>query len=132
MITALDTNILLDIFTSDPQHLAHTAALIEKAADEGSLIICEVVYAELAPRFPTQEQLDEVLKGLGIELLHTGREGLFVAGQAWRSYRSSGGQRDRVLADFIIGAHAMTSADRLLTRDRGFYRHYFSGLHLLE
>lgn len=47
-------------------------------------------------------------------------------------YRKSGGSRERVIADFMIGAHALANADRLLTRDRGFYRKYFKQLRVLD
>jgi predicted nucleic acid-binding protein len=55
-----------------------------------------------------------------------------MAGQIFRQYRQRGGKRDRVLADFLIAAHAKTRCSRLLTRDRGFYRSYFPKLTLIE
>ena len=132
MITALDTNILLDVLADDPRYSETSAALIEQAAEAGALVICEIVYAELTPRFSSQAQLDGVLRKLGIELISTGKAPLYLAGQNWRKYRASGGPRTRILADFLIGAHATLQADRLLTRDRGFYRRYFPELRLIE
>jgi hypothetical protein len=55
----------------------------------------------------------------------------YTAGVAHAAYRKVGGKRRRILADFLIGAHAFHEANQLLTRDRGFYRRYFSGLTIL-
>ena len=55
-----------------------------------------------------------------------------AAARAWRGYRTRGGKRERVAADFLIGAHAMEQCERLLSRDRGFYRECFKGLKLLD
>jgi predicted nucleic acid-binding protein len=59
-------------------------------------------------------------------------EAAIKAAEAWRRYRASGGPRVRIAADFLIGAHASIVADRLLTRDRGFYRRYFTGLRVID
>jgi predicted nucleic acid-binding protein len=51
-----------------------------------------------------------------------------LAGATWREYRRRGGSRTRVVADFLVGAHAQVRGGRLLTRDRGFFRRYFKDL----
>ena len=59
--------------------------------------------------------------------------GTFVdAGKAWKEYRSRGGSRKRIVSDFLIASHALNQADRLLTRDRGFYRSYYQKLQVVD
>jgi predicted nucleic acid-binding protein len=55
-----------------------------------------------------------------------------VAARQWDRFRRGGGGRDRIVADFLIGGHAQQQCDRLLTRNRGFYRTCFKGLTILD
>lgn len=132
MITAIDTNVLLDILQEDPAYHQASAVALAQATDEGALIVGEVAYAELAATMEQQEALDAMLDELGITPVALGLNGAFEAGLIYARYRRSGGKRDRVLADFFIAAHALQHADRLLTRDRGYYRQCFPALVLME
>ncbi len=133
MITAVDTNVLLDVMLPDPTHVKISTGLLKTAYDEGALIISHIVYAELVPQFASKRVLLDALSRLGIETFPIDDEIAFAAGTKWKEYREAGGSRQRILADFLIGAHGLLRADRFLTRDRGFYKTYFPDLqHLGE
>ena len=51
-------------------------------------------------------------------------EASFLAGQAFRRYRKNKGQKQRVLADFLIGAHAAVAGFGLISRDAGYLKYF--------
>lgn len=128
MITAVDTSILLDVFLPDERHGAASKARLTEAYDAGAIIISHVVYAELAPAFPDRRTLDEALREVNVVLSPINADMAYDAGHRWGRYRQSGGARNRIITDFLIGAHAIATADRFLTRDRGFFSGYFPEL----
>ena len=131
MITAIDTNVLLDVFLADPQFGLASAAAIRSALQQGRIIACEAVWAETCATFDDGSAAVAALQHLGVQFDPIAEAAAVLAGDLWRSYRASGGPRTRVAADFLIGAHARTHADRLLTRDTGFYRDHFGELSIL-
>ena len=132
MITAIDTNVLIDIFASDPIFGESSAQAVRTCLQQGSIHACEVVFIETASVFPKYDTFLHAMQTLGIEFSTIQKETLPVASKAWHKYRNTGGKRERVVADFLIGSHALAQSDRLLTRDRGFYRHYFHSLNVID
>lgn len=127
MTSAIDTNVLIHAAFSDNENDPAREELLI-AREREPLLVCDVVYAELAPVFDSRTALDDALKALGVIVAPIGADIAFEAGVRWGRYRQAGGPRTRVLADFLIGAHALLASDRLLTRDQGFFVTYFPEL----
>ncbi|HWO93547.1 MAG TPA: type II toxin-antitoxin system VapC family toxin [Dehalococcoidia bacterium] len=154
MITAVDTNVLLDVLIPGAPHGEDSERVLGEAVRAGALVISEPVYAELAVHFAARGDLDRFLADTSIRIGPSDAEALYTAGRAWSEYLrrrpaslvcsqcgalqqvscvrcgASMQPRQHVVADFLIGAHALLHAGRLLTRDRGFYAKYFPGLKL--
>lgn len=127
----VDTNVLLDVVTDDARWATWSQGRLDAASATDEIAINDVVYAELSIGYGTIESLDAMIRAARLAWLPMPRAALFLAGKAFRRYRSQGGKRTGVLPDFFIGAHAAVADVPLLTRDAERYRTYFPGLLLI-
>jgi predicted nucleic acid-binding protein len=130
-VTLVDTNVLLDLVTDDPQWAEWSVLQLEAAALRGPLCINDVIYAELSVRYERIEMLETFLDVAGLTMLPMPRAALFLAGKAFAGYRKAGGARTGVLPDFFIGAHAAVKGLPLLTRDKARYQTYYPKVMLI-
>jgi len=156
MTLAVDTNVLLDVLLPNPRFLYKSLDCLLYHGAKSRLLISETVFAELSTQFPSLSSMVSFLDETGIMISASSQKALFQAGIAWKAYqrRSSRSRvlcpecgkpqrvdcpscgapvsiRQHIIADFMIGAHALVSATGLITRDRGFYRSYFQNLRLV-
>jgi predicted nucleic acid-binding protein len=132
MITAVDSNILIDVLEPDPVYGPTSLDSLRICLQEGAVVACEVVWAEVATAYAhALAQVADALHRIGIGYTPMVQEAALAAARQWHLYRQQGGTRERIVADFLIGGHAFTQCDRLLSRDRGFYRSYFTSLTLI-
>lgn len=121
----VDTNVLADIATDDPNWAVWSADALYAAGQSTRLIINPIIYAELSVTFDKIELLDELLPGSVFIREELPWEAAFLAGKALLSYRRRDGEKRTTLPDFFIGAHAAVKGYALLSRDKGRFTTYF-------
>ena len=131
MITAVDSSVLFDVVKGAPQANASMVALTS-AAERGVLCVSAPVVAELGRYFDDRAQMQDFFGDSQIEYSAISLDSAFAAALIMNQYARNKGPRNRVSADFLIGAHALVQADCLLTRDSGFFRDYFKGLKVIN
>jgi predicted nucleic acid-binding protein len=130
MPVLVDSNVLIDVITQDPNWSEWSLNLLETYGPEG-LLINPSVYAELCADCDSTSEVDSYLRGLGLSYTETPRSGLFLAAKAYRRYRKAGGARRSILPDFYIGGHAEASDFKLISRDKGRFTTYFPKVELI-
>jgi predicted nucleic acid-binding protein len=123
--------VILDVINSDPLWQAWSEEQLSRWLDRGPLLINPIVYAEIAFATGAIETVDELLPAHLYVYRPIPREAAFLAARAHADDRARGGSRQTVLADFLIGAHALVERVPLLSRDRRRYRQAFPGLELI-
>jgi predicted nucleic acid-binding protein len=136
MKTALDTNILSAMWSREPS-TPRLAFALDKAMQQGTLVLSPPAFAEcLAHPFFTEAQIESFLADTGITVeLRLLDEVWPLAGRRYRQYAERRRQFHaepprRILADFLVGAHALLQADQLITLDVKFYRTNYPELRL--
>ncbi len=135
MTTAIDTNVVIALWDEDSSLKLAARTALETAFRRGNLIAAASVFAELlAAPGRTEDFVNAFFEDTGIAVdWELGEEVWRSAGKAFRGYSERRrSHRDfgtrRILADFLIGAHADARGYRLLTMDERLYRAAFPTL----
>ena len=128
----VDSNVILDILTTDPKWYQWSANNLSYLSESHSLIINDIIYTEISIGFDKIEDLDDVISESFFKILPIPKSALFLAGKAFLNYKRKNGSKNLVLPDFFIGAHAAILKIPLLTRDISRYKTYFPTIELIS
>jgi predicted nucleic acid-binding protein len=139
MTTCLDTNVIVALWDEEDELHRRARKALDDALANGQLVIAGAVYAELLAA-PGRDDgfIDRFCADAGIRVEWEISEAVWrEAGKAYQGYatrrrrRGEAGPR-RILADFLIGAHALVRGYKLLTLDERMYRMAFPRLRIVS
>src|SRR6266849_1666865 len=137
MTTAVDTNVMIALWDKDSALSLAAQNALDAAFNRGTLVAAAPVFAELlAAPGRSETFVGSFFEETGITVDWELPEQIWrSAGRAFQAYAERRRrQRDRgarrILADFLIGAHAHTRSYRLLTLDERLYKAAFPTLRL--
>ncbi|HEU4960363.1 MAG TPA: type II toxin-antitoxin system VapC family toxin [Sphingomonas sp.] len=127
----LDSNVIIDVLERDAEWFGWSNEQIASAAQDDTVAVSAIVVAECAGRFADLDELKMTFDMLDLIIEDLPIEAAFSAGQLFRNHRRAASDRKKILADFLIGAHADHAGRALITRDTRLYRTYFPKLMLI-
>jgi predicted nucleic acid-binding protein len=139
---AVDSNVLIDFIGNDGVAGDAADEALRRALGSGPVVACDIVVAEVVTGLGEGSTVIDALEELGIEFQPLELRSAVRAGEMQRRYRerraaelrrqaAAVAEPPRVVADFLIGAHALLQCTALITRDAGFFRDYFKGLKVI-
>jgi predicted nucleic acid-binding protein len=131
MPTIPDSNIILDLLYGVEPWAGWSRQWYARCSDEAAMITNAVIVAEATPRILEAKDAKAAVEAFGLNYEAIPVEAAYLAGRANLSYRERGGNKPRILPDFLIGAHASAKGYRILTRDAARYRTYFPSVEII-
>jgi predicted nucleic acid-binding protein len=132
-VIAVDSSIIIDVIYDDPVFGEASGIALSEAVDSDDVVICDAAFAEICSYSEPIEPLLETLSRSGIRFSALTEQSAIRAGIMQQRFRKRGGKRnERIISDFLVGAHALLQCNALITRDKGFFRDYFKGLKIIN
>ncbi len=128
---AIDSSVIVDLLSNNEATAEGAEMSLRQSLSIGPVVVCDVVLAEVTTALRDGAEALGVLEDMGIAYLPLESKSAVRAGEMQRRYRQRGGQRQRTVPDFIVGAHALLQCSALITRDADFFRDYFKGLKVI-
>jgi len=130
-VVLVDSCIITDLGNPNSPWFDWSASVLERLDDSNCFVINPIIYTECSIAYDTIEEVECLFDGLSFDYVELPREALFLAGRAFVRYRRRGGNKNNVLPDFFIGAHAAVDNYHIVTRDKGRFSSYFPTVKLI-